>query len=190
MGFSFESRVKVGIFALYSFLLFCFLCVVAAVVLFDNYYWWLFVALAIVDGVAIFLGAGAMVSIDRAFFFLAVISLSVLRGPLNVFALATEILLLIAALDFSLFLGRLDGTRVDVSVMINRLRTYAYTVLPAFLLTYALYSYLDYFSNLLTVISFPQVIVIFGISSGGVLIIVYLLAQRLLSIGKQSAEEA
>ncbi len=180
-----DSRIRVGLFALFSLLLFCLLCAVVAVFLFAGYYW-LFVALAILDGVGIFAKADLIVYLDRSVFFLTVMIISMLQSPLNIFSLTIEILILVAALDFSLFLKKLDCTRVHSSVVLYRLRSYAYTVLPAFLLTYALYLYS--FNLPLPKFSLSEIIIVFGLSSVGTLIIVYVLAQGLLSLGKHNVE--
>ena len=109
-----------------------------------------------------------------------------LGNPSNIFILTIEILGLVAALDFSFLLRKVDGTSVDLSVLAKRLKSYAYTVLPAFFVTY-LFLYV-YSQNLQ--FSASEAVVVFGLASVGALIVVYAVVHFLLSMDGRSSPKS
>jgi hypothetical protein len=168
-----------GKFKLFSFLSFFSLCVVAAAFSSGSYLW-LFGALVLVDGLGTVMQTDSIVSADRAILFLAITILAITKNPSNVFLLTLEILGLIAALDFSFLLRKLDGTGVDVGVIANRLKSYTRTILPAFLLTYL---FLYVYSLNLQFNAFEAVVAL-GLASVGVLITIYAIVRFLLAFDK------
>jgi hypothetical protein len=169
-----KGRLEVS-FEAYSFLLFCALSL-SAIALFSGFYL-LFVIIVTVDGLATLTNSDSVVSADRSIFFLALLILSVVRGSYNLFFLFLEIILVIAALDISFLLRRLQGTVVDVSVIRGRLESYAYTLVPAFLLSYSLtylYSFISGFSS-------PEPLVLLAVSSAAALFAIYAVSRYLSS---------
>jgi hypothetical protein len=169
-----------GIFNLFSFLLFSSLCVLAAAFL--PGYWLLFGALIAMDGLGTLVPADFFVSADRAIFFLAFVVLAMLKNPSGIFILTIEILGVIAALDFSFLLRKVDGTSVDRDVLARRLKSYAYTVLPAFFVTY-LFLYV-YSQNIQ--FNASEAVVAFGLASVGALIVVYAIVRFLFSLERRA----
>ncbi|MGA2877076.1 MAG: hypothetical protein ABSE82_16285 [Nitrososphaerales archaeon] len=167
-----------GIFKLFSLLLFASLCITVA--LLQSSYWWLFGALIVVDVLGMLASADSIVSGNRAVFFLAVMVTVIVGNPSNIFVLTLEMLGLIASLDFSFLLRKVDGTGVDRSVFADRLRSYVYTILPAFLLTYLM---LYLYSQNLEFNSFDAVIAL-GLASVGVLAIIYVVVHFLISFNR------
>ena len=167
-----------GMLSLFSLLLFSSLCLVSASLLASNSYWWgLFGFLVVMDLIGMLASAGTVVATDRALLFLTVVIAEIVANPSNVFLLTLVILGLIVALDFSFFLRKIDGTNTDASVFAMRLKSYAYTVLPASLLTYLLL--FVYSQNL--GFSLTEAVVVLGLASVGTLIIVYLVVRFMLS---------
>jgi hypothetical protein len=156
-----------------SFLLFCVLSL-AAVALFSGYYV-IFVIIVAVDGLATLANSDSVVSVDRSTFFLALLVLSVAQGSHDLLFLFLEIVLVIAALDFSFLLRRLGGTVVDASVIMSRLESYAYTLVPAFLLSYSLTFLYSFISG----ISFPEPLVLLAVSSTAALFAIYAVSRYL-----------
>jgi hypothetical protein len=169
-----------GTFRVFSFMIFSSICITAAAFLPDNY-WWLFGVLIVIDGLGTLARTDSVVSIDRAVLFLTVVLLTMIRNPFNLFFLTLQILALFTTLDFSLLLSKVDGTKVDANVLTSRLKSYAYIVLPAFLLSYLLL-YAD--SQNLEFGGFEAVIG-FGLASIGVLIVIYVVAHFLFSIRQE-----
>lgn len=168
-----------GMLSLLSLLLFSSLCLVSAAFLMSSY-WWLFGLLVTVDVLGMLTSAEIVVSADRALFFVAVAITAIVMNPSNVFLTMIEILGLIAVLDFSFLLRKVDGTGVDRSVFAKRLKSYTYTVLPAFLLTYLL---LILYSQNLT-FSVIEAAIVLGLASAGTLIIVYTVVRYMLTLDK------
>ena len=167
-----------GMLSLFSLFLFSSLCLVSASFLASNsYWWWLFGFLVAMDLIGMLASAGTVVAADRALLFLTVVIAEIVENPSNVFLLTLVILGLIVALDFSFFLRKIDGTNTDASVVVMRLKSYAYTVIPAFLLTYLLlFVYSQYLGFSLT-----EAVVVLGLTSVGTLIIVYAVSRFMLS---------
>lgn len=118
-----------------SFILFAALSAVAIAIFRDIY--WVFLLLLVVDGVATLLKSDATVSTDRSLFFIALVLASVATAY-SIFLLFLEVVLVIGALDVSFLLRTLEGTAVEPSVISRRLESYAYTLLPAFLVSSSL----------------------------------------------------
>jgi hypothetical protein len=112
-------------------------------------------------------------------FFLIVVITEIVKNPSNIFLLTLVIIGLIAVLDFSFVLRKVDGTSVDWGVFARRLRSYAYTVLPAFLLTYLLL--FVYSQNL--GFSLVDAAIVLGLASVGTLVIVYAVVRFIASFG-------
>jgi hypothetical protein len=166
-----------GMYKLFSFLLFFFLSVLAAVT-FPAIIVWFFVLLLIVDALGTLLVTDLIVSIDRAIFFLLLVVYAIVENPTNVFFLTVEILALFAALDFSFLLRKLDGTGVDSGIFIKRLGSYSRTILPAFLLTYL---FLFVYSYNIQMTEYESLIV-FGLAAAGALFAIYTVARYLFSL--------
>ena len=122
-----------------------------------------------------------LVSADRAFFFLAALLLTLLTFPLNIISLSLEVLGLVAALDFSFLLRKVDGTGVGGSVLTNRLKSYAYTMIPAFLLTYLL---LYFYATNLQFSPFEAALAL-GLGTVGIFASVYVVIHYLLSLERR-----
>ena len=83
--------------------------------------------------------------------------------------------LAIAALDVSFLLRRLHGTVVDASVVRGRLASYAYTLVPALLLSYSL----TLLYSSLTGPSPPEPLALLAVSSTGALFSIYAVSRYL-----------
>lgn len=128
----------------YSFLLFCGLTL-AAILLFRAEYE-VFLVIVVLDGLGTLVGVDALVSVDRSAFFFFALIFSVAVADYSLLYLFLEAALFIAALDFSFLLRTTRDTEVDPSVYRRRLASYAYTIMPAFVLSYSLafaYSFLS-----------------------------------------------
>lgn len=121
---------------LISFVLFALLALLAGALLPGFYI--VFLVILEADGLATLANSDVLVSADRSVYFLALLILSVAEPSLNLLSLFAEIVLVIVALDFSFLLRRLRNTRFDLSVLTGRLESYAYTALPALLVSYTL----------------------------------------------------
>ena len=174
---------RVGTFEILSLLLFALMSVAAFGFL--AYAAWVFVALIIIDVLGTLTSISFIVSFDRALLFFAVVALFVQKSSFNIFFMTIVIMILFATLDFSFLLRQLDGTRVDASVMTARLKSYVFTVLPALLVTYALVLYL-YSINIQ--FSAVQAMVVLGLSSVGVLVVIYTIASYLLSFENRKTD--
>jgi len=159
----------------YSFLLFCVLAI-SAVALFAGYYA-VFLVLILVDGLATLSNSDLMVSIDRSTFFLVLVFLSVAGDSHDLFFLFLEIVLAITALDFSFLLRKIRGTSVEPSVITNRLQSYAYTSVPAFLLSYLL----TFLYSSVSGISLPFPLALLAASSTAALFAIYAVSGRFSS---------
>lgn len=179
-----RPRNPPGILSLLSTLLFSSLCLISAALLENSstYWWWLFGILIVIDLLGMLASVDSVVSADRALFFVVVAITVVVRNPSDVFLSALTILVLIAVLDFSFLLRNVDGTGVDMAVFTNRAKSYAYTVLPAFLLTYLLL--FVYSQNI--VFSLYEAAVVLGLASAGALIVVYAVVRFMLSFYRRT----
>lgn len=173
-----------GLLSLISFLLFTSMCLVSLAFLANSstYWVWLFGFLVVMDVLGTLGSAGSVVSADRALFFVIIAIITIAKNPSNVFLLTLEMLGLIALLDFTFLLRKVDGTGVDRSVFTNRVKSYAYTVLPAFLLTYI---FLFVYSQNL-VFSLLEAAIVLGMVSVGTLIVVYAVVRFMLSLYKRT----
>lgn len=175
-----RRRTEAGIFKLLSFLLFSLLCI-GTITFFPGLLWPL-TALIVIDGLGTMLTRTDWIaSADRAFFFFLVVVWTLLRSSANVFFLTLEILCIVATLDFSFLLRKLDGTNVDSAVLTGRLRSYAYTMLPAFLLTYVLlylYSFNFQFTD-------AQAVIVLSLAAVGALVVIYTVSRYLFSFDKR-----
>ena len=159
----------------YSFLLFCALSL-SAVAIFPGYYV-LFLVILTIDGIATLASSDTTVDIARSTYFLALLIPSVAQGTPNLFFLFLEVALVVAALDFSFLLRRVRGTVVDPSVLRNRLRSYAYTVIPAFLLSYSLTFLFSFVSE----VALPDPILLLAASATAALFVIYFVSRFLSS---------
>ncbi len=159
----------------YSFLLFCVLGF-SAVALFPGYYA-VFLTLMLVDGLATLSNGDLMVAIDRSTFFLVLLFLSVALGSHDLFFIFLEVVLVVTALDFSFLLRRIRGTVVESSVLTNRLQSYAYTSVPAFLLSYSL----TFLYSSVSGISLPYPLAVLAASSTAALFAIYAVSRRFSS---------
>jgi hypothetical protein len=173
-----RPRNAPGTYKLLSFLIFLSLNVTA--ILSSSTFLWLFGVLVVIDLLGTLMLPDPVVSADRAFFFFTVTVISIVDNPSGPFLLTPVVLGLLAALDFSLLLRKLDGSRVEVAVLTNRLRSYALTILPAFLLSY-LFLYLYSFNLQLGAM---EALILFGLTMAGAFIAIYIIARYLLSLGK------
>ncbi|MGD0636862.1 MAG: hypothetical protein ABSA72_02335 [Nitrososphaerales archaeon] len=158
----------------YSFLLFCALSL-SAVAIFPDYYV-LFLVILTIDGIATLANSDTTVEVARSAYFLALLIPSVAQGRPNLLLLFLEVALVLTALDFSFLLRRIRGTVVDPSVLRNRIRSYGYTVVPTFLLSYAL----TYFSSFISDFALPDPILLLAASATAALFVIYVVT-RLLS---------
>jgi hypothetical protein len=156
-------------------LLFCALSL-SAVALFSGYYV-VFLVILTVDGLATLANSDRAVDVDRSTFFLALLVLSVAQGPSNLFFLFLEIALVVVALDFSFLLRRIRGTVVGPNVLRIRLRSYAYTVVPAFLLSYSL----TFLSSFVSDVALPDPILLLAASATAALFVIYVVSRFLSS---------
>ena len=168
-----------GFYKLASFLIFSTLASIATL-FFPRIFVWVFIFLVVLDGIGIFAVTDFAVSANRAFFFIVVSVFALVSNYWNIFLLTIEVLGLFAIIDFSLLLRKLDGTNVEgFGVLVNRLRAYSRTVVPAFLLTYLFFFFFSYYGLALS--SFESLI-IFGLASAGAFFSVYALVRYLLSL--------
>jgi hypothetical protein len=158
----------------YSFLLFCALAL-SAVAIFPDYYV-LFLVILTIDGIATLANSDTTVEVARSAYFLALLIPSVAQGRPNLLLLFLEVALVLTALDFSFLLRRIRGTVVDPSVLRNRIRSYGYTVVPTFLLSYAL----TYLSSFISDFALPDPILLLAASATAALFVIYVVT-RLLS---------
>ena len=171
-----------GRFNLFSFSIFSLLCLVATSELGR---WPLFVFLFVLDALGTLAAIDLVVSVDRALFFLATLLLTLLAFPLDIFTLSLELLSLLAALDFSFLLRKVDGTGVDGFVFVNRLRSYAYTIVPAFLITYLFL----YFYTINMQFTLVEAALALGLGTVGIFVAVYAVFRFILSLdGKAYAK--
>ncbi len=159
----------------FSFLLFGVLSL-SAIAWFWGYYV-LFLAILAIDGLATLANSDRTLEVDRSTFFLLLLILSVAQGPRDLLFLFLEVALVVAALDFSFLLRRVRGTVVDPAVLTNRLRSYAYTVLPAFLLSYAL----TFISSLVSGVALPDPLLLLAASATAALFVIYVVSRFLSS---------
>ena len=167
-----------GKFNLASFALFTLLCVGSTVALGR---WPVFAFLVVLDTLGTLASIDIIVSADRGLYFIITLFLILLKFPLNIFSLSIEVIGLVALLDFSYLLRRVDGTAVDYTVLINRVKSYAYTMLPAFLLTYLLlylYSFNLQFSLL-------EAALALGLSTVGIFVSIYAVIRFFLSLDRR-----
>lgn len=178
-----RPKYEFGIFETLSFLLYSLLCLASLLLLRDFY--WVFIILIVVDVVGTLFSNRIITSVGRAFFFFAFVILSGFESSINIFLLVTEIILLITVLDFSFLLAGLGSTIADLSVLTGRAKSYALTVLPAALLTYAMlvYGYSASFQ-----FSAFQALIAFGLSSAGAVISVYAIASYVLSFDNREID--
>lgn len=144
---------------------------------------WVFAALIVIDAFGTLTKNNTIVDIDRGLFFFAAVVVTIVSISFNLLVVTAELLGLFVALDFSFLLDRVDGTAVDRRILATRIKSYAYTALPAFLVTFLLlYLYPQnlQFSDLESAIAL-------GLASVGVLIIVYSVVRYLVSFGKEVA---
>ncbi|MDG6921968.1 MAG: hypothetical protein JRN67_01590 [Nitrososphaerota archaeon] len=167
-----------GRFNLFSFSLFSLLCLGTTIELGR---WPLFAVLFVLDALGTLAAIDLVISADRAFFFLVTLLLTLLTFPLNIFSLSLEVLSLVAALDFSFLLRKVDGTGVEVSVITNRLKSYAYTMFPAFLLTYLFL----YFYSVNPQFTLLEAALALGLGTVGIFVSVYAIIRFLLSIDRR-----
>ena len=168
-----------GRFNLFSFSLFSLLCLGATLELGR---WPLFAFLFVLDALGTLAAMDLIVSLDRAFFFLATFFLTLLTFTLDIFTLSLEILGLVAALDFSFLLRKVDGTGVDISVLTNRVKSYALTFFPAFLLTYLLL----YFYSVNLQFTLLEASLALGLGAVGVFVSMYVVIRFLLSLNRRA----
>ncbi|MDA4122509.1 MAG: hypothetical protein OK456_04925 [Thaumarchaeota archaeon] len=133
---AFGRRRLQGSSQAYSFLLFSALAFIA-IAFFPRFYAY-FVGAVAVDGIATIIGSDVIVRADRSVLSLALVILTVAEGSYNLFFLFLEVVILITVLDTSFLLRRLEGTTVDLSVLGARLRSHAYSLVPALLLSWSL----------------------------------------------------
>jgi hypothetical protein len=87
----------------------------------------------------------------------------------DILFLFLETVLVIAALDFSFLLRKLRGTVVDRSVFRGRLESYAFTLVPAFLLSYSLVYVYSFASG----VSAATPLVLLALTSTGAMLVIY-----------------
>lgn len=166
-----------GIFKLFSFLLFLSLCITTASLV-SGPYRWLFGVLVAVDGLASLIQLNSIVESDRSIFLLISTILAMTMSHFDIFFTSIVALSLFAVLDFSLLLRKVDGTIVDFRVLAKRAKSYTFTVLPAFLLTYL---FLVLYSNGFQFNLFRAIIVL-GFTSVGAIVIVYFVIRYMFSL--------
>lgn len=149
-----------------------------------SYLWYLFLTLVATDALGTLASNNTVVAADRALYFLGAVTTEIVEHPAGVFQSTIVILGLIAALDFSLLLRKLDATSVDLGILTVRLKSYALTILPAFLLTYVLlYAY-----SLNLGFSPADAAIVLGLTSVGVLVIIYWTVTFMLSLRGREAD--
>jgi len=100
-------------------------------------YYWLFIFLTLIDGTATSLRSQRILSLDRIFFGLIVLVLGSFVLGFDILGMILETALVIVILDF-LFLVRKMWThsRSDFrTIVLQRFRSYAFTLIPAVLLS-------------------------------------------------------
>lgn len=166
----------------YSFLIFVCLTAIAISAFYAEYP--IFLLILVLDAVATIANSDALAAADRSVYFLTLVLLSVTLGPYSLPILFLEVLLVIAALDFSFLLRKMRGTVVDAAPLLKRLESYAYTILPAFLASY-----------LLTFLYYPVAgasetdpLPVLAISSAVALLAIYSVSRHLSREGPRGAQ--
>lgn len=118
-----------------SFLLFLAASVAATAIAPTEYP--VFVVLLLIDGLGTLLDSDMVVGVDRSCYLLALVIVMVGEGGIydNVFVLFSGVLLAVTALDLSFLFRKMRKTVADRSVLGARLRSYAYTLGLALLLS-------------------------------------------------------
>ena len=148
----------------------------------SSYWWYLFGVIVVIDLLGMLASVDTVIATDRAAFFLVIVVAEIAENPSNIFLLTLVILGLIGVLDSSFFLRKVDGSGVDRDPVVKRLKSYAYTLLPAFLLTYLM---LFVYSQSLG-FSLVDAAIVLGLTSAGTLIIVYLGVRFMLSFYRRT----
>jgi hypothetical protein len=180
-----HAKSRLSLFEVCSFIIFCVLCVVA-IAAFEAYYL-LFVVLLVLDGAATFFSIDTLISADRSILFFGLIILTALWIP-SLLLLTFETLTLFAILDMSLFLRRLADTRIETSVLKRRLRSYTYTIVPAFLLTFVLISLFSVLPA--DIVPVWLALFVLAASSAGAFVTVWLATRYLSSLASGDKPES
>ncbi len=100
--------------------------------LFPSFYW-LFILFALVDGLSTRFRNNLVLSLDRICYALIVILLGAAALGLNVIAMISTTVAVIALLDFLFLLRQIrSGSRSDFfAIILQRFRSYLYTLVPA-----------------------------------------------------------
>lgn len=159
-----------------SFLLFCGLSLVGALI-FPAYYV-VFLIVVVVDGTASIAGSDLVVALDRSAYFMTVIILAVAASRSDILLLFAGVLFLLVSLDFSFLLRGMRNTQVDIAVVKRRVESYAETAVPAFLVSYLLTLLYSFFFT--AAMALPDPLELLAISTTVALLIVYIVARFLL----------
>jgi len=133
---------------------------------------WFFVLLFVFDSVSTYFDVDFVLIFDRLAYGLVLIVLTATVKSYTGAQLILESLLIIVLLDFSFLLRKIGESQYSRRIIELRLRSYAYTLLPAYFVSVLLLQ--AYFYASVTV---PEAILVFGLSSAGVLAVVYFLVR-------------
>lgn len=162
-----RTRAVADIFDLYSFLL---LGAVAggAIVAFPHLYAF-FVFIVVVDALATFFNSDTFLYVERSFVFVVLLVLLLATGVEDILLLFLEIISILTALDMSFLLRRLRWTVTDWRVLRERLVSYGYTAVPAFIISYSLATF---YSTIPAFTPF-EALVLLAVSSSAALAVIY-----------------
>jgi hypothetical protein len=127
-----ETRRALDKTEVYSFVLIVGSMVAFDALLFPGYYW-LFLILGLVDGFSTRYRNGTLIAVERIFFAFFVLLASAVSLSFGVAEICTETALVIALIDFSFFLRRVENPASgEMSKVIRaRIVSYGYSLLPA-----------------------------------------------------------
>jgi len=131
-----RKRPAVGNMEIYSFALIVASMFVSSLFLLPSYYW-LFLALALVDALSTRFRLDGVVATDRMIFAFVLLALSTQVLGFGILDIMVETVLLIGLLDVSFLLRKIKGSGGWLIVGL-RLRSYLYTLVPALLFSFGM----------------------------------------------------
>jgi hypothetical protein len=168
-----EPRRGVDLHDFYSFIVFSAMVAFSIAILPEAY--WFFAFLILIDGVGTFFNSAALVAFDRAVCAISLVILSAVLLSFNAIYLILEALLAFVVLDLGFLLRKFSDTNVESPIIKKRIWSYAYVIVPSFLLSYALIFFYSFVPQSADVSA-----LILGLSSIGAFLIVLVVARYFL----------
>jgi hypothetical protein len=161
-----------GKYEITSFAIFAILNIAAMIV--EGKFFGFYIVLLAVDLVATLLDSGTTIQFDRGIFVLLFIVLGSFSGQFGALQSMTAVLAVVTTIDFTIFLRKLEDTKVSNRVILKRLQSCLYTIVPTFLISYAVI----YLYSQITITGRLSVFVI-GMGSVVAFLIIYFLVQNI-----------